>query len=411
VPLDPKISERHFTDILERVDPRVIVAETRIGADTVKCISFEELAAECSANNSVDSFEIDAGQPADILFTTGTTGRSKGVVLSHRALTTACAHINAFIGTQAEAVEVLPLPLSHSFGLGRVRCILSIGATLVLLPGFVNTAILLNALSEHHATGFASVPTGIAILLSDSGIGLEQFAQQLEYIEIGSAPMPQDQKQHLMRLLPDTRICMHYGLTEASRSAYLNFHDDRDRLDSIGKPSPGVSMRVVDESGHEAVNGTDGQIQISGGHLMSEYWQDADLTAKTLNDGWLTTGDRGRRDPDGYFYLLARTSDIINVGGRKVSPHELEEILASHPAITECVCVGLPDPQGISGEIISAFLVADSDAEDLPKFSELAKLLRQHVEPHKIPRRFKWIDEIPKSSSGKVLRRRLKDAK
>ena len=139
-------------------------------------------------------------------------------------------------------------------------------------------------------------------------------------------------------------------------------------------------------------------------------WQDEELTAKTLRDGWLSTGDRGLRTSDGYFCFSARESDIINVGGRKVSPHELEEILAGHPAVAECACVGIPDPQGLSGEIISAFLVADSQAVDLPKFSELAKLLRKRLEPYKIPRRFVWIDAIPKSSSGKILRRKLKVA-
>ena len=129
------------------------------------------------------------------------------------------------------------------------------------------------------------------------------------------------------------------------------------------------------------------------------------MTAATLRDGWLRTGDLGRVDDGGYFWLSARASDIINVGGRKVSPHELEAVLLRHPAIAECACVGIPDP--LSGQAVAAFLVACPGRRELPKLSELAKLLRENVEPYKVPRKFEWVDELPKSSSGKVLRHQL----
>lgn len=408
VPLDPHAAQRRLADVAQRVTPRVVVTETGDGSGRPERVSFDALATADDASRGIDFSELDAADTADVLFTTGTTGKSKGVVLSHNALATACAHINAFIGTGGDAVEVLPLPLSHSFGLGRLRCILTLGATLVLVPGFVNAASILRTIAKHRATGFASVPTGIAILLSDSGATLRRFAKQLDYIEIGSSTMPLEQKHQLMKLLPNTRICMHYGLTEASRSAYLSFHDDRERLKSIGRPSPGVEMRVADDSGNEAGRGKTGRIQVRGDHLMSAYWQDPELTAKTLKDGWLDTGDLGRCDDQGYYYLTSRSSDIINVGGRKVAPEEIEAVLSGHPAVAECACVGIPDPQGLSGEIISAFLVAHADIDKLPPFAALATLLRQHVEPYKIPRRFTWLDALPKTSSGKLMRRELK---
>ena len=407
VPLDPHVAVPHLRDIVERVSPQLVISETPLPSQAG--ITFDELASHEDGGAAVEPAPIDIEQTADILFTTGTTGRPKGVILSHRALATACAHINEFIGMQPEAVEVLPLPLSHSFGLGRVRCVLASGAALVLVPGFVNASRIFEALANYGATGFASVPTGIDILLGDRGKALSRFSEQLRYIEIGSSAMPLEQKRLLMNLLPNTRICMHYGLTEASRSAYLSFHDDEGKLESIGLPSPRVEMRIVDEAGNVAEDGVNGHIEVRGGHLFTGYWQDPELTAETLHDGWLRTGDLGRRDDEGYYYLQARFSDIINVGGRKVSPQEIEQILATHPAIAESACVGIPDPQGISGEMVSAFLVAKPACENLPGFPELAKLLRQTLEPYKIPRKFTWIDEIPRSSSGKVLRRLLKD--
>ena len=407
VPLDAHTPPDRFAGIVRRLAPRVVIARATPGADLPAGLRFDDLAA--GAAMPAPAFEVQMSQAADILFTTGTTSTSKGVVLSHGALAAACSHINRFVGTRPDALEVLPLSLGHSFGLGRVRAVLSLGATLVLVPGgFVNAARVTRALTDHNATGFASVPAGIAILLGE-GDALGRFAGQLDYVEIGSSAMPLEHKRRLMELLPETRLCMHYGLTEASRSAFQEFHTDRDKLDSIGRPSPGVELRVVAESGRPAARGETGQLEVRGGHLMSGYWQDPERTARTLRDGWLRTGDLGREDDEGYFYLEAREDDVVNVGGRKVLPQEIEEVLGAHPAIADCACAGVPDPQGLSGEVVAVWLVP-KDADARPPFSELAKLLRGKLEPYKTPRRFYWTDSIPRSPAGKVLRRRLRES-
>ena len=410
VPVSPQVAAARLTEIVGEVLPRLLISGKKISSLPVPAITFEELATAGKATGSTgNGVSIDVDQAADIMFTTGTTGRPKGVVLSHRALAAACSHINRFIGIRPDDVEVLPLPLGHSFGLGRVRCVLSSGASLEPVPGFVRAASIFDSLRNRAATGIASVPSGIAILLSDRGAALSQFSSQLRYIEIGSSAMPLEHKQLLMKALPNTRICMHYGLTEASRTAFLSFHDDEDRLDSIGQPSHGVQMRVMSDAGAAAESDAEGHIEVRGDHLFTAYWQDPDLTAATLRDGWMTTGDLGRRDADGFYYLKGRSSDVINVGGRNVAPQEIEAILATHPAIAECACVGIPDPQGVSGELISAFLVPNPEYEPLPKFPELAGLLRRSLEPYKIPRRFTWVGDLPRSPSGKLIRRLLKE--
>ncbi len=406
VPLDPHVPPARLARLVQRLEPRVVVSAAPLDDALPMQVRFDELAEGAAAPKP--AVEVRPEQHADILFTTGTTSESKGVVLGHGALAAACEHINRFVGTGAEAVEVLPLSLGHSFGLGRMRCVLSQGATLVLVPGFVNTARVARALADHRATGFASVPTGIAILLGEGDL-LGRFAQQLDYMEIGSSPMPLEHKRRLMELLPSTRLCMHYGLTEASRSAFLEFHSDRDHLDSIGRPSPGVELRVVDDAGATAAPGATGQLEVRGEHLMAGYWGAPELSARTLRNGWLRTGDLGRAGTDGYYYLEARADDVINVGGRKVLPHEIEEILGEHPAIAECACAGLPDPQGLSGEMIAVWLVPAREGPDRPAFSELATLVRRKLEPYKTPRKFFWTDRIPRSAAGKVLRRRLRE--
>ncbi|HEX2139233.1 MAG TPA: class I adenylate-forming enzyme family protein [Woeseiaceae bacterium] len=406
-PLDPRTPPDRLLRVIEKLSPCVTVSRNPLAAEVRHQARYTELAGRIGGS-SAPSVDVSLDRTADILFTTGTTADPKGVVLSHRALATACAHINRFIGTTPDAVEVLPLLLNHSFGLGRMRCVLSLGATLVLVPGFANAGRVIAALAQHRATGFASVPAGIAILLSD-GEALAHFADQLDYVEIGSSAMPIEQKRRLMELLPNTRLCMHYGLTEASRSVFLEFHGDGEKLDSIGRPSPGVELRIADESGESLRCGETGQIEVRGGHLMSGYWRDPELTANTLRAGWLRTGDLGRQDADGYVFLEARADDVINVGGRKVLPQEIEEILERHPAIADCACAGIPDPQGLSGEMVAVWLVPGRPDGELPAFSELAKLLRQKLEPYKTPRRFFWTDRIPRSSAGKLLRRELRE--
>lgn len=400
VPLDARAPAARLDGILRHVSPAATFSSGGIAAGAARQARYSDLA---SATGGTAHTEVPAEAVADILLTTGTTAEAKAVVLSHRALASAVEHINAVVGTRPGDVEVLALPLHHSFGLGRVRCVLACGATLVLTPGRIDGARLIEALVAHRATGFASVPAGISILLAGNGRQLGRVAGQLRYLELGSSSMPVEQKRALMRLLPETRIAMHYGLTEASRSAFLRFHENPDRLESIGRPSPGVQMRIAGGEGGA------GEIEIRGDHLMSGYWQAPELTARVLDGGWLRTGDLGRTDADGWFYLEARKDDVINVGGRKVLPGEIEEVLLGHPAIRECACVGVPDPQGLAGEIVSVWMVPRRPDRARPAFSELAKLLRTRLEPYKVPRRFHWTDALPRSASGKVLRHRLRE--
>jgi long-chain acyl-CoA synthetase len=258
-------------------------------------------------------------------------------------------------------------------------------------------------LTDWNATGFACVPSGFAVLFKTGGDKLGGFRKSLRYIEIGSAAMPLEHKRLLMSLLPETRICMHYGLTEASRSAFIEFHGAADRLDSIGKPSRGVQMRIVDANGGECATGQMGRMVIKSPAMMSGYWQDPEGTAQAFLGDYLITGDVGHRDADGFLYLDAREKELINVGGREVSPVEIEALLETHPAVAECACVGVPDPQGVTGMAVKAYLVARPGVE-IPKSTGLAKHLRGKIEPYKMPRAFEWIPQLPHTASGKLQR-------
>ena len=200
---------------------------------------------------------------------------------------------------------------------------------------------------------------------------------------------------------------MHYGLTEASRAAFIEFNESKNKLESIGKPSPNVMIKIVNEHNQEVQTGEPGEIMVSGGMAMKGYWKENDLTEQTIEDGWVHTGDIGYKDNDGYLFLKGRQKDIINVAGLKVSPLEIEAILNTHGSIKESACVEIPDFRGISGEVVKAFLVQKNNQK--PDDTELVDYLRGKIEDYKIPSVFEWIKELPRTSNGKIQRYILKN--
>jgi long-chain acyl-CoA synthetase len=382
--LDPQAPAARRDDIVRRIQPALILDAEALGA----------LALAAAATHD---FPLPAPEAlAELVFTTGTTGQAKGVRLTHGNVSAAAAHINAVIGTAEDDVEVVPLPLYHSSGLARLRCALSAGAAIALVPGSRLPGEILGALERHAATALCGVPAGFALLLRFGDQGLGRFAGQLRYVEIGSAPMPLEHKRELMRLLPRTRLYMNYGLTEASRSAFIEFHRDAAHLESVGRPAPGVQAEV-----------REGVLWVRGAHVAPGYWDSPELTAGAFTGGWMRTGDLAQVDAEGWIYLRGREDDLVNVGGFKVAPEEVERVLALHAAVAEAACVGTADARGITGQQLSAFLVAAPGAAR-PADAELARWALERLEAYKVPARYAWVDELPRTDSGKLRRGALR---
>ena len=335
---------------------------------------------------------------ADLMFTTGTTGAPKGVCLSHSNIAGSADNINAFIGNTADDIEVLGLPLSHSFGLGRLRCVLKIGGTMVLVGSFANLKLFFQALEQHHATGFGMVPAVWQYIRKFSGTRIGKYASQLRYIEIGSAAMPIEDKQLLMDLFPNTRICMHYGLTEASRSFFMEFHSNKENLSTIGVPaSSHVEAVIMNENGTECAIGEDGEICVKGNMVTHSYFLQEDNSSAFY-------GDWGHKDANGLYYLSGRKKELINVGGKKISPALIEDAICSL-GIADCACIAIPDPKGILGEVPKACMVKGKSELS---FEEIKTKLSALLEPYEVPVEYEWIDQVPRTSSGKIQRLKLK---
>ena len=398
VPVDPETNAFRLQRIVGCAEPSLIVGELRHGGShEVKAFS------EIHSEERFDTVFPESTDHADILFTTGTTGLPKGVILPYSNLLAAAENINAFIGNSSDDVELLALPVSHSFGLGRLRCVMVKGATLVLLGSFASMKRFFGEMERCKATGFGMVPASWAYLRKMSGERIGSYAGQLKYIEIGSAFMPLEEKEMLMRLLPDTRICMHYGLTEASRSAFVSFHDEAAHLMTAGRPSPNTEIAVFNESGERLGPEEDGEICVKGHHVCSGYWGlSEEEFRQDFNGEFFKTGDWGHLDREGYLHLVSRKKEIINVGGKKVSPIEVEETLNAISGIEESACIGVAD--AVLGEVVKAFCVCSREVD----FEEVKKSLSDKIETYKIPVYYEVIDHLPKTSSGKLQRLSLK---
>lgn len=396
VNLDPEINSDRLAYILSVTKPAIIIGVPYNLALAYSAVDMDSAAVmpELPAPDMV----------ADMMFTTGTTGEPKGVSLTHANLAAAAVQINRFIGNNATDVEVVALPICHSFGMGRVRCVLSSGGTVVFVSGFSNVKQLFHTIKAYKATGFSFVPSAWAYMQRMAGDKLVEFADSLRYIEIGSAPMSVEIRRHLMNLFPKTRICMHYGLTEASRSTFIEFHSEASHLHTAGKPAFGVQVRIYSESGILMPPGEEGEICVKGAHVVRTYFASTD-TEKYYFDGYFRTGDWGVLDQDGYLQVLSRTKDIINCGGKKISPEEVERVLLAIPGVAECACVSAPDPQGLLGEVVKAVLVSDGSCQ--PDMETIKMHVSSHLESYKCPVVYEWRDALPRTNSGKIQRRFL----
>lgn len=398
--LDAKSNKERLIYIENATSPKMSFGYI---SENIKSIAFDSITIENEEVYEPQKISITSDYISEILFTTGTTGAPKGVCLSYANIYGSATNINDFIGNTENDVEIIGLPICHSFGLGRIRCNLLKSATIIFMNGFTNVALFFDYIKKFKATGFGVVPAAWAYIEKMSGSSIKQFSDQIKYIEIGSAAMPLETKKRMLEIFPNTRICMHFGSTEASRSCFMEFHD-QEHLESIGKPvTNNVDIKIFKEDGEESALGEKGEICIKGNMVMKSYLNEEQME-NSYYDGYFRTGDCGYKTKDGYFYLLGREKELINVGGKKVSPAEVEDIICSI-GVGDCVCIPTKDKSGLLGEVVKCYILKGSTELT---FEQIAEKLTNRLEAYKRPVEYDWINEIPKTESGKKQRINLK---
>jgi long-chain acyl-CoA synthetase len=343
---------------------------------------------------------------AVLQYTGGTTGRSKGAMLTHRNLVANVQQINEH-GREEPLTDgdkiLTVVPLFHVYGMS---CAMNLGVltatNVILLPRF-DVLEVLETIKEHQPTYFPGVPTMYVAL--NSYPGAERYGiDAIRTCNSGSAPLPIE-LMHSFEKKTGAKMYEGYGLSEASPTTHSSPRNGTKKPGSIGIPLPGTEARIVDHlTGTRTLPiGEVGELVIRGPQVMKGYWNMPQETANAIRDGWLFTGDIARMDEDGYFYIVDRKKDMIIVSGYNVYPREIEEVLYSHPSVQEAVAVGVPDEY--RGETVKAFIVLKPGQSATPE--EIEGFCRKQLAPYKVPRLIEFRASLPKTAVGKILRRIL----
>ena len=360
--------------------------------------------------------DIDDDDTAILMFTAGTTGQPKGVMLTHDNL---CAYVLNNVtpaDPEIEEKNILTVPLYHIAGMQAVLAAVYGGRTLVIQRQF-DCGEWMRLVESERVTRAMMVPTMLKQLMEHPEFK-ERDLSSLQVITYGAAPMPVEVISRAIEEFPNTRFINAFGQTEsASTITMLNPEDHiiegtpeeravkLKRLGSIGRPLGDTEVKIFGESGSEMPPGEVGEIVARGPRVMKGYWKADDATSQTIRDGWLYTGDMGYVDEDGYIFLAGRAKDIIIRAGENISPEEVEVALHSHPAIDEAAVIGVPDPQW--GEAIKAIVVLKDGAQATAE--EIIEHCRGRMASFKKPESVVFVDELPRNPMGKVLKRVLRE--
>lgn len=347
----------------------------------------------------LSALDRDPDETAAILYTSATTGRPKGVMLTHaNIVSNACATVHHLRMT-ADDRGLCALPMFHCFGQNFIlNALVCAGGLLVLHERFVPDEFL-TAIRQHGITLFYAVPT-MYILFLAAGAKHDLSSVRLFFSAAATLPLDVERRWHELYARP---IQQGYGLTECSPFASYN-HEVAFRPGSVGTPIENVEMKIADERGRELPDGELGEILIKGPNVMKGYFGNPQATAEIIREGWLRSGDIGYRDSDGYYYIVDRVKDMINVSGFKVFPREVEEALFRHPGVKEAAVVGRPDP--VRGEAVKAYVVLNAGAR--VGAEELRSLCRAAIAPYKVPETIEFIGALPKNPTGKILKKELR---
>ena len=340
----------------------------------------------------------EATDAAAIIYTSGTTGDPKGVVLSHENLARNVAAIQDYLAIRSDDRVMCVLPFYYSYGNSVLHTHVTRGATLVLENSLMYPHRLLDQMQRWEVSSFYGVPSTYYLLLARTQ--LESFdLSRLRYCAQAGGPMNEAKIAKWLEFLPDTRFIVMYGQTEASaRLSWLPPGRMKDKPGSVGIAIPGVELGIKDEMGRALPPGTQGEVCARGDSIMQGYWRNERATAEVLRDGWLHTGDLGYQDEEGFLFLVGRNREMIKTGAHRVSPREIEEVIAGIEGVTEVAVIGIEDD--IMGQVVKACVIAGPAGDGLRK--QIHRRCRQRLALYKVPKEIAFYEDFPRTASGKI---------
>lgn len=408
VPVAVNAKQELLDHIVDSTGAKAFFAEKNLKCRALKSVLYRELH---QYSGTIKAIETNAhmNDAADIIYTTGTTGLAKGVVLSHENLAAGAQNIINAVNMQEDEVILAPLPLNHSNALGTMRAFMYRGASLIVHDGFTNIKNMGERMKRYGCTAFSGNPSALKILDRVTRGHMELLLSNMRYVEIGTAPMDMELKKRTMQALPQVRLLINYGATEAHRAVYMDLNAHPDKLKSIGFPVKDMKVKIIDEHNQEIKSSREnvGRLVICGKTCMIGYWNDLSLSEEVLIADGIATSDLAYIDEDGFIFLVGRANDVINIGGRKVSPFEIEDAFMANEKIADCACIPVKDKNGILGNVPVMYLVLKENTT--AEKNEFKNYLLGKLETYKVPVDFVEVDKLPKNYVGKLDREQLKN--
>ena len=408
-PLNPGYRQEEFAFYLDDTNARVLLVppgggeEARRAAGNRIPVIEVEVDAQGAARLPGASKHATASQPSPddialVLHTSGSTGRPKRVPLKHRNLAVSVVNIARTYQLGPEDVSLAVMPLFHVHGLmaSTMATLLTGGA--VVTPSKFNPLSFWRTVRDHHATWYSAVPTMHQLLLARAGAERPQGAEYLRFIRSCSAPLSVEMAQK-METTFGAPVLEAYGMTEASHQMASNPLPPAARKFGTVGPGTGVRISIMDSKGQHLETGKQGEVVIRGPNVIEGYENNPEANSSSFVDGWFRTGDEGILDAEGYLRLVARIKELINRGGEKISPREIDEVLLTHPKVAEAVSFGVPHPSW--GEEVAAAVVLRESASE----AELIRFCREHMADFMCPKTIHVVETIPRTATGKIQRR------
>lgn len=408
VPLNPAIETENLDKVLEKTSSGIAFISKRYQA-RFKDYQFtvydhESTDQWCSTSGNPEKFlpenGFDENRLAEIIFTSGSTGEQKGVMITHRNIIANTESIIEYLKlTQTDIIEVV-MPFYYCYGLSLLHTHLRVGGAVHMNNAFIFVGSVIDDLNKYSCTGFAGVPSHYQILLRKTKDFKNTAFHSLRYVTQAGGKLHNAFIEEFTEAFPGIKFYVMYGQTEATaRLSYLPPEDLPEKIGSLGKGIPGVTLKVTGEDGNSVKPGETGEILAKGDNIMAGYFRDPETTAATIIDGWLHTGDMATVDNDGYIFLQSRAKEIIKVRGIRISPKEIEAVIVTYPGVIDCTISAINDD--ITGEAIKATVYVNET--ELDQFSEEA--IRQYcaanLASYKVPQQVVFETKLTFNAAGK----------
>ncbi len=408
VPIDKKTNSDRLEEVVKETGAVYVIASS------IKNASVEVLSSavikELEYTSENEWMLPNGEQLSEILFSSGTTGKPKGVMLTHNNNVAIAENIKNGVEMKPGNVELIPVALSHSHGLRTMYANFLSGNAVLIANGATFLKPIFKLMEEYKATALDLVPSAWRLIYKMGAKELSTFKDMIDYVQLGSAPLSEDDKNALREVLPNSRLYNFYGSTESGRTCTYDFAEYIGKKDCIGKPACNAYIYVVDSEknkiNHSSVD-MPGLLAFEGKMNMLGYLNNVHLTEEIIDKGVIYSKDVGYIDEEGWVYTVGREDDLINFGGVKIGPQEIETVALTHPSVADCACVGRID--AVSGEVPCLFIKFKEGQN--PSGAEIKAHLHDFLDKDKMPKYLYSIDEIPRSFNGKLLRRSLKEIK